>query len=84
MLPTIFPTAISEFFFKAAVTDVNNSGKDVPKATIVKPMNLWLNPNSVAISVAESTTNFEPATIRINPKTVINIDQDGDQPCQAG
>ena len=55
LLPTIFPTAISEFFFIAAVTDVNNSGKDVPNATIVNPINLWLNPNAVAINVADLT-----------------------------
>ena len=40
LLPTMLPTAISEFFFIAAVTEVNNSGSEVPKATIVKPINL--------------------------------------------
>ena len=49
LLPTIFPTAISEFFFIAAVTEVNNSGKDVPKATIVNPMNLSLKPKNESL-----------------------------------
>ena len=40
LLPIIFPTAISQFFFIAADTDVNSSGKEVPKATIVSPINL--------------------------------------------
>ena len=36
--PTMFPTAISVFFLYAAVADVANSGSDVPRATIVKPI----------------------------------------------
>ena len=38
LLPTIFPTAMSEFFFNAATTLVANSGSEVPMATIVKPI----------------------------------------------
>ena len=70
LLPTIFPTAISEFFFIAAVTEVNNSGKDVPKATIVNPMNLSLKPKTFSTYVAELTTQLLLATIKTNPITV--------------
>lgn len=38
--PMIFPIAISALPFLAAVTEVTSSGKDVPKATIVSPINL--------------------------------------------
>ena len=55
LLPTILPIAISALPFLAAVTDVNNSGRDVPKATTVSPMNLSLAPKNLAISVAELT-----------------------------
>ena len=37
--PRIFPIAISEFFLKAAITDVDNSGSEVPKAMIVIAIN---------------------------------------------
>ena len=73
LLPTIFPTAISEFFFIAAVTDVNNSGSEVPKATIVNPINLVLSPNFVAIKEAEDTTNLLPAIIKTSPISVNKI-----------
>ena len=36
--PKIVPTAILDCFLKAATTPVANSGKDVPKATKVKPI----------------------------------------------
>jgi hypothetical protein len=39
LLPTIFPIAIPTFPFLAAVTDVTSSGREVPKATIVSPIN---------------------------------------------
>ena len=36
--PNIFPKTNSNSFFFAAVTDVANSGNDVPKATAVAPI----------------------------------------------
>src|SRR5690625_210817 len=45
LLPTILPSAISLSFFHAAVTDVTNSGSDVPIAIIVNPTNVSLIPN---------------------------------------
>ena len=44
LLPTIFPMAIPAFPLLAAVTDVTSSGRDVPSATIVSPINLSLMP----------------------------------------
>ena len=73
LLPIMFPIAISEFFFIAAVTDVNNSGSEVPKATIVNPINLWLSPNFSAMNVADFTTKLLPAMIRASPITVNKI-----------
>lgn len=35
--PMTLPMAISLFFFKAATIDVNNSGSEVPAATMVNP-----------------------------------------------
>ena len=40
LLPTIFPIAISAFPFIAAITEVNNSGRDVPIDTIVNPITI--------------------------------------------
>ena len=39
LLPTILPIAIPALPRFAAVTDVTSSGSEVPKATIVKPIN---------------------------------------------
>ena len=55
LLPTTFPTAISALPFLAAVTDVNNSGSDVPRATTVRPIKRSLTPKLLAISVAAFT-----------------------------
>lgn len=44
LLPMMFPMAISQFFLEAATTEVNNSGKEVPKATIVNPIKRSDNP----------------------------------------
>ena len=48
LLPITLPTAIPEFFFKAAVTEVANSGSEVPPATMVKPIVDSLTPNDEA------------------------------------
>ena len=60
LLPTIFPTAISGSFFKAAATDVASSGREVPAATIVKPMKLSLMPKALAMFDAEETKRSPP------------------------
>lgn len=38
LLPTIFPIAISDCFLSEAIIEVTNSGAEVPKATIVRPI----------------------------------------------
>jgi len=73
LLPIIFPIAMSQFFLKAAITEVKSSGKDVPKATIVKPMNLSLQPKKRAMKVADFTTKLLPKITRPNPIIVKNI-----------
>ena len=47
--PMMFPIAISALPFLAAVTEVTSSGKDVPKATMVSPINLWLTPSEMGM-----------------------------------
>ena len=44
LLPTILPIAISALPLRAAVTEVNSSGKLVPSATIVRPIIRSLRP----------------------------------------
>ena len=73
LLPTMFPMAISEFFLIEAETEVNNSGKDVPRATIVKPIKRSLKPNILAMAVAESTQKLLPRMIKTRPTTVSRI-----------
>ena len=53
----MFPIAIPAFPFRVAIKLVNNSGKEVPNDTIVKPINFSSTPRYKAISVALSTTN---------------------------
>ncbi len=36
--PMMLPTAMSQFFFTVATTEVANSGNEVPAATIVSPI----------------------------------------------
>ena len=73
LLPTIFPIAISAFPFMAAETEVTSSGRDVPSATIVRPINLSLNPKPFAKAVAASTVISEPHTTATRPtKTASN------------
>ena len=58
--PTIFPIAISTFFFRAAITDVASSGNDVPIEIIVKEIIRSEIPNMRAISVALYTIALPP------------------------
>ena len=54
LLPTIFPMAIPTLPFFAAITEVTSSGRDVPNATMVRPINRSLIPKYLAISDAKS------------------------------
>jgi len=42
--PTMFPMAMSTFFFFAATTEVASSGREVPAETIVKAITLSARP----------------------------------------
>jgi len=61
--PTMFPTAISGSFLRAAATEVASSGSDVPAATMVSPMKPSLIPRVRAMLEAELTKK-SPPTIR--------------------
>ena len=67
--PTMFPIAISALPFFAADTLVTNSGKEVPKATIVSPIKRSLIPKIRAICVAPSTAKSLPNKIQAKPTT---------------
>lgn len=56
--PMMFPIAIIAPTLLAAVTEVTSSGNEVPRATIVRPINLWLTPNEMAMFVAASTAKL--------------------------
>ena len=73
LLPTIFPIAMSAFPLRAATTEVNNSGREVPSATMVSPINLSLIPNILASEVAALTVVSLPQIISTRPMTPIKI-----------
>ena len=52
LLPTMFPMASPVLPLRAAVRDVTSSGREVPKATMVSAIILWLTPRPSAISLA--------------------------------
>ena len=68
--PMMFPIAISALPFLAAVTEVTSSGKDVPKATMVSPINLWLTPSEMAMFVAASTAKLLPLIKPTRPRGI--------------
>ena len=70
LLPTMLPTAIAELPFLAAVTEVTSSGRDVPNATIVRPIKRSLNPNILAKAVAPLTVTLLPRMIKTIPAMV--------------
>ncbi len=67
LLPTILPIAISALPFFAAVTDVTSSGREVPNATMVRPINFSLRPITSARAVALSTVMLLPQTTTTPP-----------------
>ena len=58
--PIIFPSNKSDSFFLAAIIPVIISGKAVPIATIVIPINRSDKPSASAIKIELSTTKSEP------------------------
>ena len=65
--PMTFPSAISTSSFLAATMEVTSSGRLVPMAIMVSPINVWLSPRRTAIAEAPSTTKSPPYLIAIIP-----------------
>ena len=59
----MFPTIMLDLPFLAAVIDVAISGKDVPKAIIVKPIKESEIFRMVEIDIAESTVISAPKSV---------------------
>ena len=70
LLPTTLPSAISQFFLKAAIQEVASSGSDVPNATTVRPIIASLTPNDCAILVALFTITSPPTTKPMRPPMI--------------
>ena len=70
LLPTILPTAISRSPLMLASTEVANSGRAVPAATMVKPITNSLTPIDRAIAIALSTNQRDPCTNSNSPTTI--------------
>ena len=72
--PIIFPKDMSEFPFMLAKTETINSGAEVPKATIVKPITKLEMPNFLAIDEEPSINISAPFIKKIKPnikKTIV-------------
>lgn len=67
LLPTTLPMARSACPLTAEITLTTNSGADVPKATIVKPMTKLETLNRRAISEAPSVSQSAPLMMSNRP-----------------
>lgn len=68
--PTALPRAIPDSCFFAAVIEVTSSGREVPIATMVRPIRVSLKPKLLAIIEALSTTKLPPQMIAARPITI--------------
>ena len=74
--PMIFPSEISLCFLKAAIAEVANSGKDVPKATTLIPITTSDTSKNLAMKTAQFTKRSAPkakATIPKITKRIISV-----------
>lgn len=71
--PITLPITKSTSPFRTALTEVTNSGREVPIETIVKPTNVSDIPNAKASDLALSTTKSPPKTIAAIPTTIKTI-----------
>ena len=67
LLPTMLPTPISVCFLAIAITDVINSGSDVPIPTIITPITNWERPKLSATATAPLTVKCPPRNNRTIP-----------------
>ena len=58
--PTTLPTAMSPEPLRAAMSEVESSGVDVPKPTMVSPMKKADTPMFLAMATAPRTSNSAP------------------------
>ena len=65
--PIALPSASPLSPFLVATIEVTSSGRDVPIATIVRPMKFWLTPKLAAMIQALSTTRLPPNITAIRP-----------------
>ena len=67
LLPMMLPTRSSVSFFLAALIVVMSSGREVPRATMVRAMIRSDTPTDLAIKEAELTTSSAPPTTPTRP-----------------
>ena len=73
--PMIFPKDIPTSFFESAIKVTNNSGNEVPIATIVIPIAFSEKPNCSTKGIAPlSTNNTEPKYRIVEPVIIFNND----------
>ena len=72
--PITLPTAMSVFFLKAATAEVASSGREVPIATIVRPIKDWETPNKAAMAMAPLTIHCPPKVRPTKPKRIRPMD----------
>ena len=72
LLPITFPSTISALLETIDLTETANSGALVPKATIVRPINIFDNLKFCAKDAAPSTKTSAPL-IKITKPTISNI-----------
>ena len=71
--PIALPSASPLSPFLVATIEVTSSGRDVPIATIVRPMKFWLTPKLAAMIQALSTTRLPPNITAIRPVSYTHL-----------
>ena len=72
-LPTALPRAMPGSPFLAAITEVTNSGNEVPMATMVSPTSASLIPRERAMMLALLTTSCPPMMTAASPRMTYTI-----------
>ncbi|KKO20270.1 MAG: hypothetical protein BROFUL_01015 [Candidatus Brocadia fulgida] len=70
LLPSTFPTLISDSLRMAATREVASSGRDVPTAITVRPMTSSLIPMTLAIKIAAWTRKCAPPMSAPSPMRI--------------
>jgi hypothetical protein len=72
-LPMIFPSAIVIYPFRAADTETNNSGSDVPIDMSKSAIRYSDTPKAIESPIIEFTRILAPMSIPVNPKSTPSI-----------